>query len=366
MRKALRAGFILVLGILAAPAAGQGSIELRAAARVADGAAVTLADVARLDGADAAALGGVVLVEPGGRSAGGSVSLADVRRVLEARGGVNWGRIALRGSACSILPVEAAPVAPQTPARPAPAVKRPVAEGSVRAATLARIAQLLRASPDDVKVEFDAGDDGILDLSVAGRTLEVRPAGSSDRMPLAVTLFEGDRVVASKTIRVKLQVRRDVVVAIGDKRRGDTIEPGDVTVESRWLTGALLPPGLEQVIGTAAQGRLQAGQVVMAEHVAPAVAANKGDVVAVRCVSGSLVVSTRGRALSSAKDGEVVQLQALDSKRTFFARMNGRGRAILTAGPAAEPAERSDDVRDSLPVRGDRYAPPTAALEATR
>lgn len=365
MRKALRAGLMLVLGMLAAPAAGQSSIELRAAARVAEGAAVTLADVARLDGAEAAALGTVVLVDPKDRSAAGSVSLADVRRVLEGRSGVNWGRIALRGSTCSILPVEAAPVMTPAASRPAPAAKTPVAADSVRAAALARIAQLLRASPEDVKVEFDTGDDGILDLSAAGRTLEVRPAGSSDRMPLAITLFEGDRVVASKTIRVKLQVRRDVVVAIGDKRRGETIEPGDVTVESRWLTETSLPPGLEQVIGTAAQGRLQAGQVVLAEHVAPAVAANKGEVVAVRCVSGTLVVSTRGRALSSAKDGEVVQLQALDSKRTFFARMNGRGRAILTAGPAPEPAGRRE-LSDSLPVAGDRYAPPAAAMEVTR
>jgi len=100
--------------------------------------------------------------------------------------------------------------------------------------------------------------------------------------------------------------------------------------------------------------------VVMAEAVAPTVAVAKGDIVAIRCISGTVVLSTRARAMATGRDGELVQFQALDSKRTFFARMDGKGHATVVAGDAV-PA----DSRRPVPARP---APTlqSRALEAVR
>lgn len=353
---------ILALLLLAPAALAQSTIELRPSARVAPGETATLEQVATLDGPEAVALADMPVAAPGQAS----VSLDEVRKALDAKTRVNWGRITLRGSSCSLASGPAR--APHNHVQikivePAPVRVEP---GTVRAAVVARISQILQAAEDDLKLAFNPEDDQILNLPTAGRTLEIRPIGGSDRIPLAIALYEHDRTIASRTIRVGVQVRRQVPVATAAQRRGDTIDAGEYTTEARWLPPTATPATAEQLAGAAVQGRVAAGQPVMAKDVAPSTVVSKGEIVSVRCISGSLVLTTRGRALSSAKDGELVQLQALDSKRTYFARMDGRGRAIVTAGdPTPDPSARP--VLTSLPTSGRHIAPPAfSALEVSR
>lgn len=364
---------VLAVLLLARAASGQSSIELRTAASVPDGVPVTLEHVARLDGPDAAALGATVLLEPEQRARGGAesqITLDDIRRALKDKR-VNWGRITLRGAACRLVPfASASPPPAPPPARAAPRATEPIVDGTVRAAAIARLCQVLGVSPPDLEAAFAPEDAGILDLPTAGRTLEIRPIGLSDRLPLAISLYEKDRVVAAKSIRVGVRVRRPVVIIGVDKRRGEMIDPAEVTTESKWLGPGDTPASLEQTVGAGVRSRLDAGQVVLAQDVEPLVAVRKGEVIAIRCISGSLVLSTRGRALAAGKDGELVQFQALDSKRTFYARMDGRGRAIIVARDspvAAGPGFAAPNGLDPYEGGGPRLAAPLlTGLEMTR
>jgi len=353
--------------LFAAPAQGQSSIELRPAATVTAGAAVTLDHVARLEGPDATALAGTIIIEARLRSESQSeVTLDDVRRSLKDIR-VNWGRIALRGSSCALVPAAAEAAVSRTgPTSHAPPVPAPIVAGTIRAAVAARIAQILGVYPEDVDITFGTDDAAILDLSDQGRTLEIRPVGSSERMPLAIAVYEKSRVVAAKTIRVGVKVRRPAVVVNTNKRRGEMIDPNEVATELRWFGASDAPASFDQVVGAGVRSRLDAGQVVMASDVEPLVAVNKGEIVSIRCLSGSLILSTRGRALATARDGEMVQFQAVDSKRTFYARMDGRGRAIIIAGDSPF-AGQDRGTPSSYPVLGARLAPPMlSALEVIR
>jgi len=79
----------------------------------------------------------------------------------------------------------------------------------------------------------------------------------------------------------------------------------------------------------------------MADDVAPATTVSKGDIVMIRCVSGSVALTTRGRAMADGCDGDIVEFQALDSKRVFRARMSGRGCAVIsTDGLDEKPGRR--------------------------
>lgn len=343
---------ILATLLIVSLARGQSVIELRSSAHIAPGAAVTLAQVAHLDGVDALALAGLVLPADDR-----SITLDEVRKAADAAGRVNWGRITLRGSTCEIQAPATAPKPEPTKSAPLAAAEfTPPAEGSLRALVVARIAQSLSVDPADLRPTFESRDDAFLDQPTTGKTVEIRPTASADRIPLSIILYEHNRIASERSIRVEVLVRRSVLVASAPKNKGDMLEAGDYSVETQWLPPTARPATAAQVQGVQVRSRLAPGQLITTDTVTPALAVSKGEIVAIRCISGGVIVSTRARALAPARDGETVQFQALDSKRTFYARMDGRGRAILAAGPVDEPAP----ARASLPTRGESIAPPSS------
>jgi flagella basal body P-ring formation protein FlgA len=318
---------LIVLGTLCASARAQSIIELRPSARVEPGRPVLLADVANLSGDEATALGATMIRDE--VRAGEVITVDEVRRALDGSARVNWGRIALRGGQCT-LAHRAEPVAPAPVRSDQPSPAR--IEGTVRQVVLMRISSIAQAPPEHLRLNFSPDDDEILNMTAAGRTVEVTPTGVSDRLPLAIRIFEGERIVRSRTIRVGVEVRRDVMIAGAARRRGEAIGEQDVTPGQQWLGMAARPARADQIIGASPRSRLAPGQVVMVEDVSPQIVVNKGEQVTVYCVSGTIVLTMRARATASARDGEMVLLEALDSRRTFHARMDGRGRAVVNVG----------------------------------
>lgn len=317
-----------LIGLTASHAAGQGVIEIRPSVRSAITEPLCLEDLAVLEGAEAKALAKTVIVPAAERTVGAvTLTLEQIRAALESAGRPNWGRLTLRGSRCQVLP-PAAIATPKTP-ESGPGVPKD-ATGTVRAAAAARIAQIARAEPGDVQLAFNPDDNDFLNQPTAGRTVEARATAVSDRLPLAITVYDHDRIVASRTIRVGVQVRRSVVIATVDKRRGDTVQREDLTEEMQWTNLSTSPATMDQLVGAVVRTKVPTGQAFTAEDVSPPIIVNKGDQVIVNCISGSVVLTTKGRALAAARDGEMVEFQALDSKRRFTARMNGRGRAVVT------------------------------------
>jgi len=345
---------LIAAALAAAPSVrAQSTIELRPNAHIPPGTPITLALVARLEGADAVALAGVPLPS----ATGGSLSIEDVHRAIDASGRVNWGRITLRGATCNLLGPGPEPKA----AAPAPVAPLPSDPNSVRAAVETQMARVLRVATDDLQLTFAPEDGDFLSTRTTGRTVEVHPTAMADKMPLRIAVYEGDRIIGGEhTIRVGIRVRREVLIALVAKRRGEIIAPEDYSAESRWIGPTARPAMPDQVAGAAIRGRVNPGEIIDAEDVAPAVAVNKGDIVAIRCVSGGVVLATRARAITAGRDGDLIEFQALDSKRRFFARMDGRGRAIVAAdpGPKDLPLPTDPSPRGSLPVRGGRIPPP--------
>jgi flagella basal body P-ring formation protein FlgA len=314
---------------LAATARAQTTITLRPSAAVAPGSTVLLGQISEIRGPEANSLASVEVLS---RAHPQTLSIEEVRRTLNAAK-VNWGQLTLTGNSCVLSVADpAAATAPASHTTQPPAPAQATDPGTVRAALSVRIAQILRAEPADLRLAFYDADSEILNLPVTQRTLEVKSTGFSDRLSLALTLYDQDHIAASKTIRVGVQVRRNVLVAAAAKRRGDILSDADFTAQSQWLGPASTPATREQALGSALKSRLAPGEIITEAHLAAPVIVNKGDQVIVRCLAGSVVVTTRARALADARDGEIVQLQAIDSPgRTFAARMDGRGRAVLVS-----------------------------------
>lgn len=343
-----------VVGMAVATAAtgtapDQTTVQMRAWAQVRPGEALTLAHAAEIVGPDAPVLAPVVLRESGDAGAAwapASVSPDDVRRALRDLRGVDHARLRIRGGVCEVRVLPDAggdaegrsqPVEPGPP--PSPVAGRP----SVRDHVTAHLADLAGVSPEELRLTFDPQDEALLSASTQGRTVSVRALGLGERFPVNVTIYDGERVERAGAVRVGALARRRVAVSRADLRREDMLHADSVLVEERWLPldADAAPP--EAVVGSAARSRIPAGAVVSRRDLLAPQIVTKGELVQVHCVSGSVVLRTRARALEDGRDGELVRFELLTSPGVFQARMDGRGRAVTVA--TRTPAATDEEVQ---------------------
>jgi flagella basal body P-ring formation protein FlgA len=338
------------------------------------GGPVTLAQVADISGDDAARLGALVLADsPAGlpRASEGVARLdsGTIRRVLEGAK-VNWGRLTLNAGAGDCLVRFASPrvVVPDRAAKPEQKQAFEVVDTSVqgsgegstiRVAIARRLAEHMSVDADDLRLLFADEDGPVLDQVVGSRRLEIEPVAgpNSSRTPVRVFMYEGDRVVLSKSLDIQAQVRRTVAVATSNISRGDAVTTESTSTEERWVApGAKVAAEAVMGGGMLAAQRINAGQIVTEDAVEAPLAVKRGDVVWVHCLSGSVTVKAKTRAMQAARDGEEVLLRFEGTKDTIRARMSGPGRAVMlvddsattpTNQPSAEPVQSSQPQRDA-------------------
>lgn len=344
----------LVIALAAAPAHAQTTVALRSSARLTDGAQeVRLSDIAELAGPEASTLGSIVVVsspDPG-RDGWLKIDIGDVRAALGRVPDINWGKVTLRGGACTLRVRDPSAAEARTPTlvdKKGPA-SRPVpvdvsGPATVRTTLAMRLAGAYGVTIDRLRLGFEPADDAVLDSLVAGRTIDIDPGASpgSARVPVSIGVYDGDRLVLSRTVQVDVLVNRPTVLAAAAIDRGRAIDAGDISVVDQWTTPTLTPaPTREEIVGSVAQNRIPVGQAIGRDDVAPPLACKRGDTVFVHCLSGSVIVKMKARAMAQARDGELVQLKVEGSDEPFTARMSGRGQAVLVVAPGAESASGS-------------------------
>lgn len=370
--------FVASICAMVSPALAQTQIKLRPSATIMlqdarAARAVTLGEIADVSGSDAERLG-AVLVRPGMLGAGdqATISVDDVRSALnEVSPRVNWGRVTLSGSGCAVNFRGIAEKQANAPsgrrsgesrqdATPQP-IEDALAQGTVRSAVIARLLDLYTVAPQDLRLGFDTGDAEILDLSAgepAGRRVDVQPGGgaSSGRVPVSVLIYDGDRVVRAASIIVQAQVQRDVVLARSVIARNQAVTADLVQTARQWMSpSAKSPLTMDQVVGGVSMTRLAAGSIIASGDVAAAIACKRGDFVMVHVLSGPVTVRAKARALSQARDGELVQLKVEGSKEPFLARMSGRGRAVMVVpGTGSEPHTEAPHAESNEVSHADR------------
>jgi flagella basal body P-ring formation protein FlgA len=332
----LKIAVALVLA-LCANVVAQDRIILRPAASI-SGNVVRLGDVADVQGP--AMLAGVVIVKDlraelgrGGEAA--TIDLPRVRAALEKVPAVNWGRLTLSGVPCRVKAATVEMPA-ASPARELDAHPKEAAP-TLRDQVVTWLAHAFACSPEDLRVTFDDAQGEALDASVAGVTTSIRSLGSSDRLSLAITTYRGDVITNSLTIRVAPLIRREIAVASRRIARGEPLTSDVLRTDEQWVPPSVVPIDARSLHGVIARSRIDAGTVIRPEHVDQPIVIKKGEIVTVDCVSGGIVVRAMARAMSAARDGEVIAFQYLESKRSFNARANGPGRAVIVVD--GEPEE---------------------------
>ncbi|MEM9066750.1 MAG: flagellar basal body P-ring formation chaperone FlgA [Planctomycetota bacterium] len=341
MIRILMALISLILG--SADALASSTVELRTAVRVADDAPLLLEDIAELSGSEALRLAAVVVkedpaaaVHPGGRSF--EITTAEVRGLLDGAG-ARWGELALSGSVCRVMPIDFEALEPQAVA-PAPVPqsapgeswRAPETAGTLLGDVGRQIAAILGISADRLRVFTDSRDRALLATRTAGRTVQIRPTGMGERIPLAISVFEDGATIVEGNVRVGVRVLKEVPIAAGDIRRGAAVRPEDISVRSEWVTPDDSLGTATQIVGAETSRRVRAGEVLGPSMLVSPLAIEKGDRVSVRCVTRGIVVTSQAHALEDGRLGDEIMLRPLGADRRapgFSARVEGPGKAIV-------------------------------------
>lgn len=338
---------------------GQASVTLKPAATVAAGSPVTLGQVAEISGPDGAALKDAVVAT--GPLSGGTamVDVARVKAALKDKPGVVWGKLTLSGGTCTLRAEEGVPpeapkpdkaakpatVAPAAIEDPRKALPEPIVPGSVetvRVLIARRAADQFAVSIDEMRLRLSvngAGDPAWLDAPInPGIRCEIVQIGppTGSRMPLRIDQYQRDRLILSRPVMVDLLVHRTIVSPTVVLERDRVITADQVTISDEWLSPtAAFVTEMEQVVGATPRKRLEPGRPIVPSDLQSPVVVARGEMVWVDVLSGSAVIRAKARAMGSGRDGELVQFQIEGSKKSFTARMNGRGRAVMEVDPTA-------------------------------
>jgi flagella basal body P-ring formation protein FlgA len=157
------------------------------------------------------------------------------------------------------------------------------------------------------------------------------PWSGLQRFQIALPTAEGVQTVALET-RVTLPLT--VVVATGGIHRGSVIRPDDVMLQ-HVLPGTELGDALsslDAVVGKEAARSIAPGQMLTPQHVRAPLVVRRGEVVTVYSRSGGISVRTTGRAREDGSVGDLIAVESLHDRETFFARVSGIQQVEVYAG----------------------------------
>ena len=148
------------------------------------------------------------------------------------------------------------------------------------------------------------------------------------RVPLAISLYAGDRLVRRAVVSPYVRRTERVVVPARDIQRGTILDASDFTAVDR--DANRLPRDVvrevAEVIGLRAKRSLRKDRVFRASQVEGVPLVERGDRVQLVLQAGPLRVSAMGRAQEAGALGDWIRVLNVDSKRELSGRVDAEGR----------------------------------------
>jgi len=360
-------GEIVTTCLLTVAALSQGGSQTAAAAELKlrtqcnpAGPVVTLGDVAEIDSADArqaAALAAIELFPAPTATEQRIVQVREIQDLLLLRG-VNLTEHRFSGS--SEITVHAVAQRPQVPAsKPVPAAETQ----RIKRRTCEALVKYLSAhagAPQTWSVEFDLTDaqarslaDPVCPINVAGgctpwtgaQRFELTVEGPAPGVPGAPPA--GTVSLRSVTVDATVRIIAPVVVATHALARGAVIREGDVELKQPADHG-YVPPATypsaeknagvlhtaEEAIGHELVRPLSAGAAVSSDCLRQPLSVHRGEVVTVYAQSGAIRIRTNARAHDEGSVGELVAVESLLDRSTYYARVSGIREVEVYARPS--------------------------------
>jgi flagellar basal body P-ring formation protein FlgA len=317
------------------------------------GPVVTLGDVAEIcstDARQAAALAAVEMFPAPPAPEQRVVRLREIQDLLLLRG-MNLAEHQFSGA--SEVTIQTVTARPQTPSA------RPVAAAAVQRIKRRLSEALLKYlgeqsgnsqgwSIDFALTEAQARSfaDPVLPLHVAGGCA---PWTGSQKFDVSIDNPKGPM---HASIDVEVHTIAPVVVAIRPLARGAVIGEGDVSLQQ--IAAAEKTAGtlhsINEAIGHEMIRAVAVGSPVSADSLRAPLAVRRGDVVTVYAQAGGIRIRTNARARDEGSVGELVAVESLLDRATYFTRVSGIREVEVYARPPRVEAEAYNPANTSSVV----------------
>ena len=358
----------LALGLLGASVATQATtaeIQLKPQA-AATAAVVRLDDVAEILSNDPQAIVGLGSIELFPAPAVGAQRFVRLREIQErlVSHGINLAEHSFSGASQVSVSVAQAPKEKKPlPERRAPAPHGDRAEQAIEATIVHYLEEQVTAAADwTVAVELE--DEQARQVTQAGKPLSVQGGASpwigEQQFEVAFASPEGLRQVS---VKAQVSLPPAIVVCRQAVARGTVLCEADVSlqqVDASQITQDLYS-AVEEVLGKQTTRALQPGQPLVKSDVRSPLLVHRGEVVTIYSRAAGVQIRTAGRARDEGSLGDLVTIESLSDRKTFFARVSGiqeaevfasasmAGGAAAAVVPPPESAGRRDS-RPNLPL----------------
>jgi flagella basal body P-ring formation protein FlgA len=315
----IKLGLALTLTVVVVPVQGA-NIVLREKANP-SGTVVFLGDIADIAAANEAEMHNLATTPLMPAPAPGVqefLHFAKVLELLESRGVDMTGlmltgarTVAIGKSAPAEVPVVAAPIRPQSATE---------CEQAVREAVVAHLCEVTRHR--DWEVSLSLGTAELRDLGKLGPVLTAG-AGKSPWTGAQKFRITGNESAEPVFVVAKVARMNSVVVASRRIEQGSLIGAADVELQAEANVPTTAIHAVELVIGKEATRAIEAGTILQASQTRSPLLVQRGEMVKVSARTGGITVSTFAVVQQNGAMGDLVQVQTLDKKQRFAARVAG-------------------------------------------
>ena len=197
------------------------------------------------------------------------------------------------------------------------------AADTVHGAVRAYIESQMPWPPGAVRIDFIADQGAPLEKGV---TLRVENAGNADFIGDAAFLvrhYRAGNLLRTETVRTKIEVMRDVVVAAKGLAPGTIVADGDLQVSRRWVRRvhpqALASP--EEATGKRLAVQLAAGAEPLSAMLREVPLVRRGKLVKIVLDRGPMRITTVGLPEEDGVAGSIVRVRNVTSNRVIYARV---------------------------------------------
>jgi flagella basal body P-ring formation protein FlgA len=321
----------VMLLLAADAAAGITTITLRSTVRVSHDQPITLSDIGGIAGDQAEMLEGLqlddLLVDVD--TAWCALSSDQIRLLIDADKQLNGGSIVIEGTECSVRRVGGSNTDPKVRAHDETKEQLDTDGPVVRDHIERWVRDRYQVGTDLVKMSFREHDDAFLTKSTAGRLVEIREVSRRGRTAIRVIVLDELIVEEERALIFDVEIFREVLIANQRVNRGSRLDESMFMTERRWVSPEAQSVGINEAVGMALSKTINAGQLIEAQHIELPLVIRRGDIVSAKSISGSVVVTVRGRAKSNARLGETVEIESMNAENQFRAKATGKGRAVI-------------------------------------
>lgn len=326
---------LIALLAMVLPSSAIGSVttvELRSTVRISSDEPVTLGQISMIDGAQSELLEGLVIEELLAQTDEPwmKIGLDALRELIAKQPNLNEGSVIVRGGQVSIQRLsQQKQLTPRTNASFV-SEKETVADGPVVRDHIERwVKDRYKIGDDLFRMNFRDHDEPFLKTSTSDRLVEIREISRNGRTAIRVIILDSVMVAAERALIFDVEIFRSVLIATERVNRGKILDATKIMTERRWVRPDEFAALKEDAIGMAMSKTVNPGQMIQSQHIELPVVIRRGDIVSAKSISGSVVVTVRGRAKANARLGETIEFESMNGQSSFRAKANGKGRAVI-------------------------------------